>query len=54
METLVLTGIGIAALGYLARMVYRGVRGETTCNCGGNSSCGSKSKNGDCCSRLPK
>lgn len=47
METMILALIGIAALGYVARLAYQSIRGKSTCNCGGDSSCGNKS--GSCC-----
>lgn len=47
METVILTGIGAAALGYVARTVWRILNGSTACNCsGGEGSC--KSGCGSC------
>jgi hypothetical protein len=45
MDTVVLTGIGLAALGYVIYVVWRGVRGKSECNCGSSGSC----PTGGCC-----
>ncbi|VBB07672.1 Hypothetical protein LUCI_2937 [Lucifera butyrica] len=45
METVILALLGIAAFGYVARIIWRALNGKDTCQCG--DSC--KSCNG-CCS----
>ncbi|BBB92598.1 MAG TPA: hypothetical protein PKA28_03780 [Methylomusa anaerophila] len=37
METVVLGGIGAAALGYMVYLVWRAINGKDVCNCGSNS-----------------
>ncbi|MDR3592245.1 MAG: hypothetical protein P4N41_21510 [Negativicutes bacterium] len=39
METAILTGIGVAALGYVARTIWRGINGKEVCNCSSAGSC---------------
>lgn len=50
-DTIVLTGIGAAALGYVVYVAWRGVSGKAACACGsacreatGSCQCGSKSR----------
>ncbi|MDR3563945.1 MAG: hypothetical protein P4N59_21265 [Negativicutes bacterium] len=50
METLILAGIGLTALGYVVRIARRSMSGTHKCNCGGtcsgrSPSCGSLKKN---------
>lgn len=44
MDTMVLIGLGVAALGYVLYIVWRGISGKTVCDCGG--AC--RDKNGSC------
>jgi len=39
METIVLIGIGAAALGYFAHTVWRGLSCKEVCNCASSGSC---------------
>lgn len=52
MDTLVVFGIGAAALGYLAYVVWRGVNGKGGCGCSSGGSCKKAGKPGSCCSTL--
>jgi hypothetical protein len=49
MDSLLLTGTGLAALGYVFFVVWRSVRGESASNCGGSGSCSA----GGCCNHKP-
>jgi len=51
MDAVILTGVGAAALGYVAYVVWRGVGGKAACACGsacreagGSCQCSSKSR----------
>lgn len=39
MDTLVLSLIGLAALGYVFYVIWRSVSGKSECNCGSSGSC---------------
>ncbi|MDT8899780.1 hypothetical protein [Anaeroselena agilis] len=51
METMVLTGVGAAALGYVVYVAWRGASGKSACACGsdcrkagGSCQCGPESR----------
>ncbi|MDD4601772.1 hypothetical protein SDC9_11486 [bioreactor metagenome] len=50
MEKLILIGIGVAALGYFAYIVWSSVNGKGKCNCGSGGSCPNAGKSHSCCS----
>jgi hypothetical protein len=55
METLLLTGIGVAALGYVTHTVWRGLSGKEACNCADSGSCPTASAGCRCpAPKLPK
>ena len=39
MENLVLSGIGLAAIGYLIHVAWKGAKGEEICHCSGSGAC---------------
>ncbi len=49
MESFILTGIGLAALGYIFYVIWRSVRGKNRCSCGSSGSCPTEG----CCSPKP-
>lgn len=49
MEKLVLTGIGIAALGYVFYVIWRSISGKNECNCSSSGSCSAEG----CCNSKP-
>lgn len=49
MENLVVSGIGLAAVGYAGYMVWLNINGKHTCNCGGSCQGGA-----NCCSARSK
>lgn len=51
METVVLSGIGAVAFGYIAYLIWRGIKGKDICNCGGGGSCQGSSGNCHCGSK---
>lgn len=45
MDKIILIGIGAAAVCYILRLIWRSIKGESTCSCSGacgNTSCKSK------------
>lgn len=48
MESLILTGIGLVAVGYVVYVILRSVRGKSECNCG-TGYCSAKG----CCNPKP-
>ncbi|MBP2634904.1 MAG: hypothetical protein H6Q72_811 [Firmicutes bacterium] len=47
MESLLVNGIGVAAIGYAGYLVWRNVNGKNGCSCGSGGSCPSGE---NCCS----
>ncbi|TWH46678.1 FeoB-associated Cys-rich membrane protein [Sporomusa sp. KB1] len=48
METLLVSLIGIAAIGYAGYMVWQSISGKHGCSCGNGGSC--QTSGGSCCS----
>lgn len=48
METLLVSLIGIAAIGYAGYMVWQSISGKPGCSCGNGGSC--QTSGGSCCS----
>lgn len=46
METVVLTGIGIVAFGYVVYVAWRAINSKAACGCGSGGSC--REANGSC------
>ncbi|MBP2651404.1 MAG: hypothetical protein H6Q74_2229 [Firmicutes bacterium] len=39
METIILIGMGVAAVGYIGYLVWRGINGKNICDCGNSGAC---------------
>ncbi|MGI6093495.1 MAG: FeoB-associated Cys-rich membrane protein [Negativicutes bacterium] len=52
MENIIVSGIGVAAAGYIAYVIWRNTSGKGGCACGNSCSCKTTEKNAACCNGL--